>query len=460
MRVLSSVRLAMLLILAIALVVLTGTIVDQAPPGVISDPAAYARWLDTARGKYGVWTDLFEKLQLFNVFHSLLFRALMSLLAASILVCTMRRWRGVWTTVFHTRVRMTRSFLLQARSHSQMDAAMTAPEAAERVRRALQRSHYRVRTETGADSVALFADKNRLSRFGTFLTHLSLILILGGAIAGGVWGFKEPAFVVTEGSARELGLGTGISVRLDRAVNDYYADGRPKSFQSDLTLLENARPVKQGTLLVNSPLRYKGIAFHESYFGQAAVIQVQDNSGRVIFRDHVPLALRSSDGLRPVGRFELPAEGISVLLIGTQAGARDTLVPPGEIRVDVYQDSIRVVRPQNLLQGAPAQLVEGLTFTFERESLFAGLRVVKDPGTTIIWVAGAFLILGMVMLYYLPPRRLWALCTERPDGTTEVVLGMPAQREVSLAGEFERLNERIAGEFAPGAGAAQAQGGE
>jgi hypothetical protein len=49
----------------------------------------------------------------------------------------------------------------------------------------------------------------------------------------------------------------------------------------------------------------------------------------------------------------------------------------------------------------------------------------------------------MVMLFYLPPRRLWALCRMRPDGTAEVLLGMPAQRDISLAGEFGKLNERV-----------------
>ena len=47
--------------------------------------------------------------------------------------------------------------------------------------------------------------------------------------------------------------------------------------------------------------------------------------------------------------------------------------------------------------GTPAELLEGLTFTFERENLLAGLKVVKDPGTTIIWTAGACMILGMVI---------------------------------------------------------------
>jgi len=432
----------MALILVIAAVVLVGTIIDQAPQAVIADSAAYTRWLDGARANYGGWTDLLDQLQLFNVFHSLLFRALMSLLAVSIVVCTTKRWNGIWTITFHTRTRVNEGFLRRARFHSEFDAAMPASEAAERLRQSLSRARYRVRAEAGADSVAVFAEKNRFSRFGTFFTHLGLVLILGGAIVGGVWGFTDPQFTVAEGSTRSLGLGTDISVRLDRSINDYYADGRPKDFRSDITLLEDGREVKQGTVLVNSPLRYKGIAFHESFFGQAVNLKIQDTTGSVLFEGGVPLALKSSDGLRPVGRLDLPGTDLSVLVTGTQTGAPDNLIRPGEVRVDVYESSIRAARPQNLAPGAPVQMA-GLTFTFERESMFAGLKVVKDPGTKIVWVAGGLMVLGMVMLFYLPPRRLWALCKERSDGTAEVVLGMPAQRDVSLAREFGKLNERV-----------------
>jgi cytochrome c biogenesis protein len=306
----------------------------------------------------------------------------------------------------------------------------------------LSRAGYRVRTDVDGDSVALRADKHSLSRFGTFFSHLGLVLILAGAVAGGLWGFKDPQFVVAEGSTRDLGLGTGISVRLDHTDDEYYANGQPKQLRSDLTLFEGGNAVKQGTIDVNAPLRYKGIAFHESSYGLAAMVRVQDGNGRVLFDQGVPLDLRSADGARPVGTFELPGEGLLVHITAPIMGAPDTFIHPGEVRVDLYQDYVRVEQPRNLSQGLPTQ-IQNLTFTFEREGRFAALNVVKDPGTRIIWVAGGLMVFGMVLLFYLPPRRLWVLSTSRPDGDTEVVLGMPAQRDISLASEFQKLDERV-----------------
>src|SRR3990170_3118435 len=85
-RVFTSVRLALILILLITVAVLAGTLLDQAPPYVIADPTLYEQWLERARTKYGVWTDLFDFLQLFNVFHALWFRLLIALLTASIII--------------------------------------------------------------------------------------------------------------------------------------------------------------------------------------------------------------------------------------------------------------------------------------------------------------------------------------------------------------------------------------
>ena len=125
---LSSIRLAMVLILAIAGVVLVGTVVDQVPQPMRGNPTAYAAWVESERAKYGSWTDLLHRLDLFNVFQSTLFRGLIGLLAVSILVCTLRRWRSVWNLTFHTRVRVTEAFLTHTKFHEQFEAT-ASPEA-------------------------------------------------------------------------------------------------------------------------------------------------------------------------------------------------------------------------------------------------------------------------------------------------------------------------------------------
>ncbi len=442
-RFFTSVRLALVLILVLAVAILAGTLIDQAPGSVMADSSAYASWLARAETKYGgFWTNVFDRLQLFNVFYSFWFRLLIALLVANITVCTINRWKGIWTTVFRTRVRMGDPFFQHSRYHAAELAQMPVDIAGERVRRAFSSARYRVRTETGEGTVAVFADKYRFSRFGTFLSHLSIVLLLGGAVVGTVWGFRDDDFVISEGTQRAVGRGTGLSVYLDHFTDEWDPAGPPKDFRSDLILYENGVEVKRDTIHVNQPMKYKGIRFFQSFYGQAAIMEVKNEVGDTLFSDSVPLAWQTRDGNRPVGSFSLPAKGLNVYVIGPRSGEVDPLVPAGEMRVEVYSQNGPLTASDSLVQAQPKDLA-GLNFTFVRESRFTGLQVAKDPGANIVWIAAALMVVGLAMLFYFPPKRIWALCKQRGDGTADVRIATTAERDLGQAKEFETLHERV-----------------
>ncbi|MEK7248149.1 MAG: cytochrome c biogenesis protein ResB, partial [Chloroflexota bacterium] len=106
------------------------------------------------------------------------------------------------------------------------------------------------------------------------------------------------------------------------------------------------------------------------------------------------------------------------------------------------QSSGTLATAENLTQGETKELA-GLNVTFVRESRFTGLQVAKDPGVKLIWIAAALMVLGLVMMFYFPPKRVWAICKERPDGTADVRMATTAERDFSLAKDFENLHERV-----------------
>ncbi|HET9477532.1 MAG TPA: cytochrome c biogenesis protein ResB [Dehalococcoidia bacterium] len=444
-RLFTSVRLALILILLLAAAVFVGTMIDQAPASIMADSAAYSAWLDRAEGKYGVfWTKVFDFTSLFNVYYSFWFKLLVALLVANIIVCTMNRWKGIWTTTFKTRIRMGDAFFVHSRYHAAEIAQMPVETAAERVRHAFRGARYRVQAEAGDGVVAVFADKNRFSRFGTFLTHLSLVTLLGGAVIGSLWGFRDDEFVVAEGTSRDVGRGTGLSVFLEHFTDEYSTAGPAKDFRSDLILYENGVEVKRDTIHVNDPMSYKGIRFFQSFFGQTAIMEVKNENGDVLFNDSVPLSWQTRDGNRPVGLFALPENNLSVYVIGPRSGENDPMVPAGEMRVEVYgaNNGPMAAPSENLVQGRPEELA-GLTFTFVRESRFTGLQVAKDPGVNIVWISAGLMVVGLAMLFYFPPKRIWALCRRQPDGTADVRIATTAERDLGQAKEFETLHERV-----------------
>lgn len=442
----TSVRLALILILLLAIAFMAAILLEQVPPSVLADHAAYAQWLDRARTKYGVWTGLFDALRLFDVVHSLWFRLLVGLLTINILVCTINRWKGIWTAAFRPRVRMGEGFFQHSRLHARFEAPVPVSAAAAQVTRVLSRAHYHVRTEATGDGIAVYADRYRASRFGTFLSHLAIVLILVGALASSVWGYKDPEFILSEGATRPVGVGTGISVRLEHFSDEYYADGSPKDYRSELVVYDHGAEVKRGTARVNSPVTYRGIAFHQSFYGQSAVMQVKDQSGATLFDDAVPLAWSTGGGkepARPLGEFTLPQQSLVVYVIGPISGENDPRIPAGDMRVEVYRRDSQVPVAAELLSPGKATTVEGMSFLFERERRFTGLKIVKDPGVPVIWAACALLVLGVVMVFYFPHRRLWVLCKSRAGEHAEVLLATVAQRDIAAAEHFERLRGRL-----------------
>jgi cytochrome c biogenesis protein len=439
---LTSVRLALIIILLIAVALLAGTLINQVPASVSADPVAYDQWIQHARERYGAFTGTMERLQFFRVFSSIWFRGLIALLVANIIVCSVNRWGSIRAVVFKPRVRMNPAYFDRAHVRAAFSVNLDAPASAAAVHKGLRRAGYRTLTDQG-DSVALYADRFRLSRLGTLFTHLSLVLLLVGAIMGAVWGWKDDGFVVATGATKAVPLAPNISVKLDQFQEEWYVEGPPKDFASDIVIYDRGQEVKRGTVRVNSPLTYKGITFNQAFYGQVADIEVLDAAGKDVFNEGVPLAWTSNQGNRPIGFIEIPGQQFKGYVVGPQPGSSDNLVPTGTVRLELYDKSTsQLIKVQSLERNQDVQ-AEGLTFRFLRESQFTGLKVVKDPGVNIVWIASGLMVLGLVMVFWFPHRRLWALCSPRADGGTDVSLAAASQRDLGLEKEFEQITEKV-----------------
>ena len=439
---LTSVRLALILILLIAILTLAGTLIDQASGAVRADAVAYDRWLAHARDRYGVFTTPMDRLQIFHVFSSIWFRALIALLVANIVVCTINRWSSIKAAVFTPRVRMNAAYFDRARVRSAFAVQMDLPATSAAVQRGLRSSGYRALRDDG-ETVAMYADRFRFSRLGTFLTHLALVLILIGAIMGQIWGWKDDQFIVAEGTTQTVPMAKNISVRLEQFQEEWYVDGPPKDFMSELTIFDNGKEVKHGTTRVNSPIAYKGITFNQAFYGNAAVVEIRDGDGKVLTTDSVPLAWTASQGNRPVGFMDIPGKSMTAYIVGPEPGTYDPAVPLGTVRLELHDKVSGAVSGIESLPRNQDVQADGMTFRFLRESQFTGLKVVKDPGVNVVWIASALMVLGLVMVFWFPHRRLWALVSPREDGGTDVRLAATSQRDLGLEKDFEQVTAKV-----------------
>jgi cytochrome c biogenesis protein len=418
-----SVRAAVYEIVFLALLVLIGTlkgsvIPAQIPPLVPALEPLVVRWYA------------------FDVFGSLIFSFTLGLLAVAIVVCTINRAPGIWASIAHPTVATTRQFFQAAEPAAVFRPDLGPQAALAELTQSLRARRYRVLHEARDGAIHVYADKHRFGKLGTFPFHLGLILVLVGGIVGGRFGFREMMFSVPEGSVREVGYGTGLRVELDGFIDVYDELGAVTEYRSDLVLYDGEREVRRQSIEVNRPLTYNNVTFYQSSYGQAAALRITDAAGNAVFEDAVEFTYQSrSNSDAPAAKLDLPAQGIVLELVfpNNNLDAEPEIggikLRPGELYAQArdLRTNEKIGEGAVIGQGEAAKLA-GYGVQFVREQRFTLLQVASNPGIPILFAAALLGVLGLVVTFGLPHRRIRALVTHAGAGT-ELLTAPMARRD-------------------------------
>jgi cytochrome c biogenesis protein len=441
---LTSMKLALVLMLAFAALSLVGTLVIQAPAGVMDDPQAKAQWLAEIRPRFGGWTDLMDRLQVFEIFTSVWLRAIGALLAASLIACTVHRIPGTWRTMRHPRVDVGPAFFEHAPQHEAMTFHREPDEVLAEAQSVMKRHHYKTITE-GDGTVHLYAVRNNWAPWAGLVAHVSIVVILAGAMIGSMFGFRDSQFMLAEGSTSAIPNTPGATITLNSFKDTYNTTtGAPLDYVSDVTVTQDGQVVAQQLVRVNEPLRYKSISFFQAFFGPAAVVTVKDADDGTLFSEGVALAWTSNNGGNKVGSFTLPDQNLTVWVVAT-TGPNDPTIKPGQVAVELFKSDTGDAVVQKSIDQGVATEVEGLTFTFDREAKFTGLSVANDPGTPFVWLGCILLVVGFVIRLYVPYRRVWGRMVARPGGGTTLSIAAVGRRDTGFDAEFTTIVTDIRG---------------
>ncbi len=441
-RLLISMKLALVLMLVFAALTLVGTLVIQAPAGVAGDAQARAGWLAEIRPRFGGWTDLMDRLQVFDIFTSVWVRVVGALLAASLIACTVHRIPGTWRTTRKPHVTVGPAFFEHAPQHEAMTFQRKRGDVLAEADKVLRRHRYGTITEDDG-TVHLYAVRNSWAPWAGLVAHISIVVILAGAMVGSTWGFRDGQFMLAEGATSAIPTLPGATITLNSFKDTYNTtNGAPLDYVSDITVSQDGQAVAQQQVRVNEPLRYKGISFFQAFFGPAAVMTVKDGTGKTIYSEGVPLAWTANNGGNKVGSFTIPDTNLTAWIVAT-TGPDDPDVKPGQVAVELYRaDTGDAVTQQSIDQGV-ATTIEGLVFTFDREAKFTGLSVANDPGTPLVWLGCILLVLGFVVRLYVPYRRIWGRLVARPGGGATLSLAAVGRRDTGFDTEFTTIVTEI-----------------
>jgi cytochrome c biogenesis protein len=435
---LSSMRVAMVIMLAIAALGVAGSLLMQMPPEAVADPQRREIWIESVRPRYGALTDVFATLQLFEVFGSILFRILVAALTISLIACSIHRIPGVIRTARNPRVDVGPAFFEHAPQHEAIVVRRSAEETRGIVEGILKARRYRV-LDTDDGTVHLYADRFRWAPASGLVGHLALVVILVGAIVGGMYGYRNPEFMVSEGETLPVAAEAGLALQVLDFTDKYDpATGRPIDYASQAVLYRDGTEVARQTIRVNDPLRYNGVTFYQAFYGASAIVTVKDAEGNVVLDGvGVPLAYSTDEG-RKFGMLTIPGTDYAAEVTGTSGGA-DTEIKPGQVGFGIYTTGATTFTDAKTINQGEATQVGDLTVTFEREAQFTGLNVARDPGVLIVWTGSLLLFFGFLVRFMVPHKRVWGRISGRGANGAVVQLATLTQKDVTAGTEFENL---------------------
>ncbi len=477
-RQLTSMRVALLLLLLLALAALPGSLVPQRP----QDPAGVAAFL-ADRPTLGAWLD---RLGLFDVYASAWFSAVYLVLFVSLVGCILPRTAAHLRALRSDPPRVPRSFD-RFEVRSQRVAAGAPAQVSDAALAALGR-RYRTRTgvegEGGRQTLTISAERGYLRETGNLAFHLALVGVLVAVGLGQLFGYRGQVLVVEErGFANAVvsydSFDAGAWFR-DEALEPFQLTLEsvsaqfdpvtlaPRDFAAEVTVREGSGE-RAEVIRVNRPLRLGGAAVYLAGNGYAPLVTVRDGAGEIAFSGPVPFlpqdAAYTSRGVVKVpdvsaGQPQLGLVGFLLpTALFTEEGAGSVFPQPldpvlvltayaGDLGLDdgvpqnVYElDTSRmglvttagVLEPGSgaevdgdeltilLRPGEQAELPGGLGgVEFDALPRFAALDLRHDPTLGAVLAFALLAIAGLVGSLFVPRRRIWLRLAPAPDGRTVV----------------------------------------
>lgn len=444
-RILCSIRLAAVLLLAVILILILGTLFPQRTWELQVDQAARTRWMAAIQERYAPLDEVYRRLGLFNIYSSPVFLLLLAGLFAAGVACTIARLRPVWRTIVaKPGAARPDTFYEKASNRAALKVA-SMTEARKGIVSLLSRARYRLLTEEREGVIYISGRKNSFADIGSLISHSALILVAVGVLLSRLSAWREPAVILGPGQVYDVGHGHDFQVRHDGFEIDRSPQGQPQDYRSHLAILRGESEVTRKTIRVNDPLIYEGVTFYLSSSGPALRIVAWDSDGQFLPIQSTP-GEQAARGEAVLNFFHvgdekglyLPTLDITLKLALNTLSVREEASEAPILFLEALQRSqAEPVFSDYVHQGEVVQLAPAkLKFIADRYSV---LQVVSDPGFIPV-VGGGFLgLAGLLISFYFYPSRVWV---KLDDG--ELLLAGSARRQQrSFGEEFDKMVTKL-----------------
>lgn len=448
---LASVKLALFLIALLASTSIIGTVIEQDKP----DKHYIEQWGESP-------AKVIRMLNFDDMYNSVWFLCLLGAFSLNLTVCSLDRIPAVIKVVRKDNLATDPDRLPKMKLHQEEKILGTLATATEEVATFLDKKGWKSDSRAKQYGTLFFSQKGAWTRYGVYVVHISILIILLGAVIGSstfatkilkdrefafkgfVWLAEstQDSFISSYADNNEIPL--GFTVRCNFFDLQYYPGTKtPKDFVSSLTVLEDGKEVLTTTIEVNKPLMYKGVTFYQSSYNPlgSPIIKLREiNSGNVHAFPVHPQNYSATNTWQ---------EGKSNGMIRIQS-ARPVYGPNGKIigtEMDIWMmDSDGPPSMFPLKYGTPV-IVERPNAKYELSigpHFATGLQVAKDPGVWWVYTGCALMLIGLYMAFFMSHRRIWAHVYERDGQPMVLFAGHANKNTLGFSKTFSSLTANFA----------------
>jgi len=424
----ASVKLALFTLVTLAITSIIGTIIPQK-----ENLAFYA-------GKYGESTaKLFQVLDFPDMYNSWWFLALLSLLSMNLIICSFDRFPNVWKQIKADNLSMPFARLERMNQKLSWSSDQSQSKSVDLLQQKMSSNGWKTQRKETDDGTLLFSQKGGWSRTGVYIVHTSILVIFIGAIIGALLGFKGSVLIYEGRQSDKIysfktgkSIDLGFTVRCDKFDIEYYKNGMPKDYRSNLTVLENGKEVYQTPIEVNSPMKYKGITFYQSsYEGSKNFILNVTNlqSGK---KKSFAVPFQEQTGWKD--------EGLRFGIINAEQTRQDRIV-----RMKIWFTDELSPPSTFWMEASSSATIErkNTKYLFEAKQMYGtGLQVAKDPGVWFVYIGCGLMLFGLYVAFFLSHKRIWLHIAKGTDPTI-IMSGSANKNRVGFEKQFNDLGEKL-----------------
>jgi len=483
-RQLTSMRTALMLLFALAVASVPGSILPQRG----TNPLLVDEWIADSP----TWGPILDSLGFFDVYGAPWFAAVYLLLFISLIGCVLPRV-GVHWRASRSKPPVAPRNLDRMDFFGEKRVGFDSTTVSERVGSYLRGSRWRVRSGS-TDGVEWFsAEKGFLRETGNVVFHLALVLILVAIAVGGLFGWRGNV-IVKEGNGFSNTLtqydawGGGRLASADRippfafTLADFAVEfergeaqrGAPRLFRATTDVqTEPGGAIEQQVIEVNYPLTVAGVKVFLVGHGYAPEFIVRDGAGDVVFDDSV-VFLPQDGNFTSTGVIKVPDStpqlGFQGIFLPTSAiddirGPHSVFPEPddpsvflsaweGDLGLDSgVPQSIYSLQTDAMDQIGLRALVPGQTWEFPQGEIefvgwqrWASFQIAFDPGKEAALAASVLAMIGLTVSLFVRRRRVWVKFSDGDDGSTLVqVAGLAKSEAGDVSADTQAMWDAVEG---------------